>query len=134
MENFADAAGRHWVDGLVLESEARTENADQLFGIAAECAIKAALMMSATHITAGTLSKTYRTHIDELWDRISANALPKHLRSLPPLLRMENPYTDWSIEQRYGDSGVVSAEALERHKSMAKRLISAVGIVGHRSK
>ncbi|HDR9249898.1 hypothetical protein [Burkholderia vietnamiensis] len=134
MENYADAAGRHWGDGLLLERESRLENADQLYGIAAECAIKAALITSAGNCASNGLAKAYKAHIDELWDRIAANALPRHLAALPPLLKMDNPYSDWRIDQRYAGNGIVTADALERHKTMAKRLVSAVGVVGTRTK
>ena len=42
-EAYDVAATRHFRDGQLLESEDRLSNADQLFGFAAECAIKAAL-------------------------------------------------------------------------------------------
>ncbi|QKM57695.1 hypothetical protein [Burkholderia glumae] len=132
MENFADAAGRHWADAALLEREIRYDNADQLYGIAAECAIKAALVTAVTNCDAAGLKKAYKTHINELWDRIAPNAIPRHMANLQPLLKIQNPYSDWSVDQRYNANGAVDAATVERHRAMTRRLVSAVGVVGAR--
>ena len=43
--NFRDAAERHWADAGYLLEDDRIANADHLFGLSAECALKA-LMLS----------------------------------------------------------------------------------------
>ncbi|NJM10773.1 MAG: hypothetical protein HC889_01610 [Synechococcaceae cyanobacterium SM1_2_3] len=43
-EDYSSAAFRHWEDAQLLAGENRVENADQLYGLAAECAIKKALI------------------------------------------------------------------------------------------
>ena len=40
-ENYTEAALRHWRDAELLKEQNRVENADHLFGVAAECALKA---------------------------------------------------------------------------------------------
>jgi hypothetical protein len=47
-EVFGDAALRHWQDASLLESNKRVCNADQLFAMATECAIKVALTAVST--------------------------------------------------------------------------------------
>ena len=42
-ENYSSAAKRHWNDGETLTKRERLDNADQLFGFSAECALKSAL-------------------------------------------------------------------------------------------
>lgn len=134
MENFADAAGRHWLDAQLLERETRYQNADQLYGIAAECALKAALITATSNRDENSgLRKDYKTHIDVLWDRIGPSAFPRHLPSLQPLLKMENPFSDWGVEQRYWENGTVDPATLDKHKSMTRRLVFAAGIIGTRN-
>ena len=44
MLDYADATRRHWDDGLFLLEDRRLANADHLFGLAAECALKAVML------------------------------------------------------------------------------------------
>lgn len=43
MENFYEAAVRHWIDGGILEANGEYDNAVCMAGFAAECALKAML-------------------------------------------------------------------------------------------
>lgn len=67
-ECFDVAAVRHFRDGGLLSEQGSVENADQLFGFAAECAIKSALVTLPGCQQGGTLSEKYREHVDRLWD------------------------------------------------------------------
>jgi hypothetical protein len=69
-EKFDEAAQRHWRDAEWLRGEKRTENADQLYGLAAECAVKAVLSKLPGCSSDGELAPAYRKHIDALWDKI----------------------------------------------------------------
>lgn len=131
-EDFAGAAARHWADAELLLKQGRRENADQLYGISAECAIKTALISPPSHQKAGELPATFRYHVDELWERVSINSIPRHLAGLAALLKHNTPFADWSIEQRYWGVGNLTDDAIERHRSGAKRLLTAVHVVGHR--
>lgn len=44
MENFYEAAVRHWIDGRILEENGEYDNAVCMQGFAAECALKEMLM------------------------------------------------------------------------------------------
>jgi hypothetical protein len=50
----------------LLEQENRVENADQLYGLAAECAIKKVLIELPSFAKAGMLNESYKRHIKEL--------------------------------------------------------------------
>jgi hypothetical protein len=54
-ENYSSAAFRHWQDAQLLAGENRVENADQLYGLAAECAIKTALLELPAFVKEGML-------------------------------------------------------------------------------
>jgi len=126
-DNFQQAASRHWRDANVLYHEGAYENADQLLGLAAECAIKYALGMS------GRIHKN--VHIDELWDKVTPNYVSRQFATLAVILQQfrPNPWSNWSIEQRYFADGYVTQPDVERHKNITKRVCGAVNILGVRS-
>lgn len=127
MEVFDEAAVRHYKDGGYLVDASRLENGDQLFGLAAECAIKEALSYS---ISKGTLAKLPHVHVDEgLWEMASLQLEPKRFPGLAALLKAANPFHDWAISQRYQGAGCVSKDTAERHRAAARRVIGAVGLL-----
>lgn len=132
MTNYADAATRHWSDAVQLHDLARNDNADQLFGLAAECAIKSAIVGTQAPSATGEVSKGYWCHIDELWDKAPVQQLSRNFPGLALLLRQQNPFSDWRVDHRYFASGVATAEGLAAHRDMAQRLLSAVQVLGTR--
>ncbi|CAK0742853.1 HEPN domain-containing protein [uncultured Gammaproteobacteria bacterium] len=92
---FYIAALRHYKDACLLEKNNRLANADQLYGLATECALK--FVWSKLH-PVGT-PKPWG-HIDTLWGSLarSPNLLRDiHLKSLLGTY----PFLGWSIHQRY---------------------------------
>jgi hypothetical protein len=132
--NYASAAARHWTDAEHLFGASRHDNADQLFGFAAECALKAALHSELVQGAGGKLHKSYYIHIDELWDKVSGASLRKRYPAVHALLKLPNPFSDWTTDQRYGDSGTVAKQQVEVHRKMAQRLLGAAQLLGIRSK
>ncbi len=126
-ENFQQAASRHWRDANVLYREGAYENADQLLGLAAECAIKYAL---------GESGRPHKNvHIDELWDKVTPNYIARQFSTLAVILQQfrPNPWSNWSIEQRYFRDGYVTQPDVDRHKDITKRICGAVNLLGVRS-
>jgi hypothetical protein len=131
-DNFAQSAVRHWSDAVTLEGAGRTDNADQLFGFAAECGIKSALVEYPAIYKDGAIDERYKKHINELWSRVALQSLHKRFPALLAVLRLGNPFHDWSTSQRYGSDKAIATEALERHKNYAKRILGSVGLLGSR--
>ena len=99
--DFLDAHIRHREDAKVLEGSERWANADHLYGMSAECGLKA-LMTAFGMPTAGgdPVEGVDKKHIDQLWDRYEA------YRSGSPAgpgyrLPSPNPFAAWRAEQRY---------------------------------
>lgn len=134
MTKYASAAARHWNDAEHLFEDSRHDNADQLFGFAAECALKAALFSELPASAGGELPKAYYVHIDELWDKVLSGPLRKRYPTVHALLKLPNPFSNWSVHQRYADSGAVNQEEVESHRKMAQRVLGAVQLLGIRSK
>ena len=132
-EDFEGSATRHWRDATLLKTHGREANANQLLGFAAECAVKTALCQLGGATIDGELSKHYRAHINELWDKIHVQGLHRRFPGLMALLKKPNPFHDWSVDHRYAREETVSPEAAMRHQDAAKRLLSSVGLNGARA-
>ncbi len=135
-ECFDVAAVRHFRDGGILSERQSLENADQLFGFAAECAIKSALVTLPGCVQQGELSKPFRhKHVKELWDLVPLQGLQRRFPSLLTVLRgLQQPFADWSTDQRYGPDGAITSEVLDRHREAAKRVLGSVGLTGQRER
>ncbi|MDA8179238.1 MAG: hypothetical protein M0T69_06835 [Deltaproteobacteria bacterium] len=132
-EDFAGAAIRHCRDGELLEEKRRISNADQLFGFAAECAIKSALVALPGCADSGILAQKYIVHIDKLWDLVQVQSIQKRYPGLVALLKgLPQPFADWSTNQRYGPDGMVTEDVLKCHHRAAVRVLGSVGLSGAR--
>jgi len=129
-EAYADAAQRHWADATLLESEKRIPNADQLYGIAAECAIKAALVVAFA--ASGRLAPRYFEHVNLLWDVVPVQGLQKRFPGLVALLKAGNMFSDWEVAQRYESDAAVPEPAMVRHRDAARRILGAAALLGSR--
>ncbi|MBL8246953.1 MAG: hypothetical protein JNK95_01145 [Candidatus Competibacter sp.] len=85
-EDFSSAAFRHWRDAELLDKENRVENADQLYGFAAECAIKKALIELPAFSNNGELNQYYKEHINNLWEKVKLQSLQKRYPALLTIL------------------------------------------------
>ena len=132
-EDYAAAATRHFRDGALLEESRRIANADQLFGFAAECAIKSALVELPGFLAGSTIAPAYHKHINQLWDFVPLQGIQRRYRGLLVVLKgLPRPFADWSTDQRYGPDSVVTDEAIGRHRQAAARVLGSVGLNGTR--
>ncbi|MGK3990208.1 hypothetical protein WME99_44605 [Sorangium sp. So ce136] len=132
-EAYAAAAVRHWSDAEFCKDAQRLPNADQLYGFAAECALKVALLKVPGCVGSGELQKRYREHVDALWELIPLQSVERFAAQLVPLLRSTTkPFADWSIDQRYASGEAITIDILNKHREAARRVIGAVGLLGER--
>jgi hypothetical protein len=114
--NFSEAAKRHFADGAMLMNADRMMNASQLFGLAAECALKAALHERGFLIldTTGVPQKHLRLHIDRLWD--TYNSLMNGPSDNHFLMPQTSPFINWQIAHRYyGDIKCPASSLHQQH-------------------
>jgi len=131
-ESYDEAAVRHWEDATLLREGRRFPNADQLAGLAAECAIKAAMVL-LPHFRGpdGRLQETYHQHVDVLWDRVPVQGgIHKRFPGLVAVLCTPNPFQDFALIQRYWPATAIGEEAAKRHLSWARRVLGAVQLLG----
>ena len=130
MENFQDAAQRHWHDAEMLLNDPapqlghiRLANASHLYGVAAECALKAILHRWVP-------SRPKRGHMPAIWGEFATHAnTAKHgLSAL--LTSTTNPFSGWNIGDRYLSRSDMrfNQEAVRTHRQAA---LSARAVLEH---
>lgn len=117
--DFRDASGRHFEDAVLLESQARLQNADHLFGFSAECSLKAIMVGIGQPPAPDGAPIGYKNHIDVLWAKFQSfsNGLldAKYLAYVPPT----NPFASWRAEQRYWGRTAFNTTDLATHRVAA---------------
>ena len=126
-EDFHDAHLRHWQDAELLFERQRWANADQLYGLSAECGLKA--VMLALRIGAspqGELTQEHWKHVNVLWPKwftlVGGRTGSRYLQMLPP----ENPFDGWRLSYRYKHSRHFSRAGVIPHRSAAKKVRTMV--------
>jgi hypothetical protein len=128
--DYCDAAYRHVADAALLLDQKRLPNADHLYGLGAECALKAVMVALSAPSQDGDLQeRPHRQHIDKLWSEYqsfvsgrSASRYLTPLRTVP-----QEPFSDWRIDQRYlHRTEVSSATTLTTHAKAAKACLVAL--------
>jgi hypothetical protein len=114
---------RHHHDARLLHAETRHENADQLYGFAAECALKEALSgFGMPHDQGQPTEHRHREHIETLWDIATAFLSGRVGAQLHSMLGTDRPFADWHVDQRYETTAVTPA-MLTRHAAGAGRAL-----------
>lgn len=112
----------------------RFPNADQLYGFAAECALKAVLvgLNSRTRPDGSLDEQGTRVHIDRLWREYHATISGRSARQLHVAWDgRENPFGDWSTDLRYSaDDDQPAAERVTRHRRAAKACLGVLDRAG----
>lgn len=120
--DFPGAAKRHWGDAGHLLTDRRLPNADQLFGLSAECALKAVMVGLGMALRADGApdSRRHRVHINELWDEFLTFASNRGgARYSAHLSTLSSPFVDWDIAQRYAPGSAIMANRVHGHQAGA---------------
>jgi len=121
--DYRDAAERHWEDAGYLLTDTRLANADHLFGLSAECALKAVMLSLGMTLRpdGAPWDKTQRVHINQLWNEFNTFA---HQRSgahyALQLSGVPNPFANWDVNQRYHHRADVTTAIAGNHQQAAQ--------------
>jgi len=130
--SFKSSAIRHYEDGNTLFDNRRFDNADQLFGFATECAIKACLPKKC--FIGSKLDDYYRVHIDKLWSHAITSINSKAFPGLPTVLSKLRPFDNWKTDNRYEMTGTITEVICQEHRGGAKRVLHAARLLGERKR
>jgi hypothetical protein len=135
---YTAAARRHFQDGGRLLNGGRLANAGQLFGLAAECGVKAILVACGAPVDAegsvgkpaGASGKGFREHMPELHQAAIAfgNLLPdgrfttRYMAMMPSL----SAFNDWAVDQRYWGDAACPAASIPGWHSAADEVLHAI--------
>lgn len=122
--DYLDAHKRHWEDAELLMASGRLANADQLFGLSAECGIKALAVILKMKFEKDDWPnrQEYRGHADKIWGRFQTFDEGRLRYPLPE----ENPFSDWKIDHRYANRNEFKEEHVAAHQSGAKEVQSLI--------
>lgn len=124
---FLDAHHRHWRDAEFLFADARLANADQLYGFCAECGLKAVMVRFGMRIDdRGRPEKPYRIHLPELWPLFEAFVARQDARRNLPDFPEENPFRNWTVEDRYRRADHATTTFVEHHRTGARNVVQMV--------
>jgi len=127
--DYDDSANRHWEDADYLFADNRLANADQLFGLSAECALKTIMerCVMTLRLDGAPQDIRHKIHINKLWDEFQtfannitnvkyANNAMKYAKIA---LANPNPFHDWDIAQRYCHRSDIVQQNVDQHKQDA---------------
>jgi len=116
--DYRDAADRHWDDAEHLFSASRFANADHLYGLSAECTLKAVMLGLGMRLRPdGRPEDPYAVHIDKLWDEFLFFVERKGGDRYAERLRLgANPFSDWNVAQRYHHRSEFTKEKVSVHR------------------
>ncbi len=126
--DFRGAAGRHLDDAELLFNEDRIANADQLFGLSAECSLKAVMVaLGMATDSAGTpQDRGHRVHMPELWTAFQSFASGRLASRYLEPLDAQNPFVDWDVEQRYWAGSSIQHGSTQSHQRAALQCIESL--------
>jgi hypothetical protein len=123
-EDFFDSHERHLVDAEYLYQNEHWANADHLFGVAAECGLKALTV----GLKGSPLAKGERKHISEpskptnAWD-IFESYRSGHVMAAKLALPPANPFVDWDVSQRYAHRTNFTKAVVDPHRNGANEVM-----------
>lgn len=121
--DYGDAAERHWEDAEHLLADNRFANADHLFGLSAECALKSVMLRlgMALQVDGAPQERKHRVHIDRLWDEFVTFANNRNCAKYAAgISGGSNPFCKWNVAQRYCHRSQITQVIVETHKRGAQ--------------
>jgi hypothetical protein len=122
--DFLDAHNRHWQDAEQLFEAERWANADQLFGVAAECGLKKLMLAFGMPFDTNRnmpQERQDKQHADGIWARYEAYRSGHH-QGANYGLTANNPFQDWDVSQRYANQSHFDQARVQPHRGGANEV------------
>lgn len=117
--NFKNAYDRHRIDAEMLFDKKRYANADHLFGLAAECALKAVMVGLDPMLidkNGDLLNDGDRKHVDKLWGHFRLFLQGRSASSYLIHVSGNNPFNGWNVNSRYSHEKFFTKAHVLTHK------------------
>lgn len=122
--DYLDAMDRHWLDAEILfkQQPQGLANADQLYGLSAECGLKALMLKLGMKLKDNRPEKKKdQKHADAIWWRYETYRQGR----MPATLALDpknNPFSDWSIHHRYASRSCFQDKEVKDHQKGAEQV------------
>lgn len=120
--NMTSAARRHLHAAEALRTGAHRGVAGYLYGIAAECAIKAMMEVSGPR-----LDDAFYKHFPELRTILRTALHGRRGQTLARFVADDSFMNNWDIRMRYADARQIREEWIDKWAEQARRVVSAMG-------
>lgn len=131
VSDFTDAHLRHRQDAELLFAHDRWANADQLYGLSAECGLKAVMQELGMPVDAtGRPEAKYRKHVNELWPIFHDFAKGRDGAHYLAMLPDGSPFANWTIEDRYANRSDFHGADVELHRAASREIVRMVSEAG----
>ena len=129
--DFHDSHARHWEDAEVLFGRDRWANADQLYGLSAECGLKAVMKVLGMPVdTSGKPEeRRHQKHVNELWPEFLTFADGRLDARYLQFVAAHEPFNDWSIHNRYANRDMFSKAGVDPHRDGANEINTMIELV-----
>ena len=125
--DFADAHYRHWEDAELLFRDSCWPNAYYLYGLSAECGLKAIMQRLGMGVDdSGTPQQQYMRHMPRLWSVFEDFARRHSGAMYLALLPDRNPFSCWCIHNRYAKRSFFERANIEPYQIAARQVGHAV--------
>lgn len=120
--SFINAFARHFNDAELLLEKQRYANASQLYGLAAECGLKALMIKFGMPLSGSSpQDRIDKVHADGVWQRYQSYQ-SGHISGADYGLTAQNPFSTWSIHQRYWKSSCITEQNAQTHRQGASQV------------
>ncbi len=122
-QDFRDASKRHWEDAEFLLVNARLANADHLYGLSAECALKAVMHALGMILRSDGVpkEKDHQKHANGIWEECYSFLQKQGGAHYSAMLGgRDNPFSGWHVSQRYAHRADILPENVHKHQIAAK--------------
>lgn len=128
--DFKNAYERHQQDADSLFDRRRYANADHLYGLAAECALKAVMVGLDPNLVdknGDFLNQTDKKHIDKLWGHFRLFLQGRNASSLLIHISSSNsPFNKWTVNSRYAHQKTFNKGNVLSHKKTVNDSIAGL--------
>ena len=126
--DFTDAHQRHWEDAELLFEHDRWASADHLYGLSAECGLKAVMVGLGMSVdeSGAPREREHRQHMPELWLVFEAFARKRDGGAYLALFSDGKPFADWSIDGRYANRRHFQSANVTPHQDAARQVADVV--------
>lgn len=123
-KNFHDAFHRHYHDAGLLLQNRRWANADHLYGLCAECGLKAILITQGVTSNADhdIADRTYKQHINTLWNEYQSFMQKGRVYLIPAV----NPFDTWQVDQRYAGEKDITEQTARDHGTAVEAIAKII--------